>query len=73
MLTSDVLRQIGEYNQARIVACGSRVEHWLNGVRVARYDTDSDEWRRRVFASGQHEAIASAASAEPAVQRTSAL
>ncbi|MFT3670323.1 MAG: DUF1080 domain-containing protein [Pseudoxanthomonas sp.] len=47
----DVLRPIGEYNQARIVACGPRVEHWLNGVRVAHYDTDSDEWRRRVSAS----------------------
>lgn len=34
---------------------------------------DLNEWRRRVFASGPHEAIASAASAEPAVQRTSAL
>ncbi len=47
----DVLRPIGDYNQARIVACGSRVEHWLNGVRVAAYDTDSDAWRRRVAAS----------------------
>ncbi|MBD9480596.1 DUF1080 domain-containing protein [Pseudoxanthomonas sp. PXM02] len=47
----DVLRPIEEYNQARIVACGPRVEHWLNGVRVAAYDTDSDGWRRRVAAS----------------------
>ncbi len=47
----DVLRPLGEYNQARIVACGPRVEHWLNGVRVAAYDIDSDEWRRRVAAS----------------------
>jgi hypothetical protein len=47
----DVLRPIGKYNQARIVACGSRVEHWLNGVRVAAYDTESDDWRRRVAAS----------------------
>lgn len=47
----DVLRPIGEYNQARIVACGPRVEHWLNGVRVAAYDTESEEWRRRVAIS----------------------
>ena len=47
----DVLRPIDAYNQARIVACGSRVEHWLNGVLVAAYDTDSDDWRRRVAAS----------------------
>lgn len=44
----DVLRPIDDYNQARIVACGPRVEHWLNGVLVASYDTDSDDWRRRV-------------------------
>jgi hypothetical protein len=44
----DVLHPIDNYNQARIVACGTRVEHWLNGVLVARYDTDSDDWRRRV-------------------------
>ncbi len=47
----DVLRPIDEYNQARIVACGPRVEHWLNGVRVAAYDTDSETWRQRVAAS----------------------
>ena len=47
----DVLRPIEAYNQTRIVACGPRVEHWLNGVRVAAYDTESDDWRRRVAAS----------------------
>lgn len=46
-----VLRPADEYNRARIVACGARVEHWLNGVRVAAYDLDSDDWRRRVAAS----------------------
>jgi len=47
----DVLRPTDEYNQARIVACGPRVEHWLNGVRMAAYDLDSDDWKRRVAAS----------------------
>ena len=47
----DVLRPIDEYNETRIVACGPRVEHWLNGVRVAAFDLDSDDWRRRVAAS----------------------
>lgn len=47
----DVLRPVGEYNEARIVACGARVEHWLNGVRVAAYDLDSEDWRLRVAAS----------------------
>lgn len=47
----DVLRPLGEYNHARIVACGPRVAHWLNGVRVATYDLDSDDWTRRVAGS----------------------
>jgi hypothetical protein len=34
-----------EWNQARIVARGSRVEHWLNGVRVMAIDTQSPEFR----------------------------
>jgi len=46
-----VLRPAGEYNRARIVACGARVEHWLNGVRVADYTVGSDDWRRRLAAS----------------------
>lgn len=46
-----VLRAPQQYNQARIVACGARVEHWFNGRQVAAYDLDSDDWRRRVAAS----------------------
>lgn len=45
------LRPVDEYNHARVFACGARVEHWLNGRRVAAYDLDSDDWRRRVAAS----------------------
>ncbi|TQM16803.1 uncharacterized protein DUF1080 [Pseudoxanthomonas sp. 3HH-4] len=47
----DALRPIDAYNHARIVACGPHVEHWLNGLRVATYDLDSDDWKRRVAAS----------------------
>jgi hypothetical protein len=46
-----VLRPAGEYNHARIVACGPHVEHWLNGVRVANYTIGSDDWRKRLAAS----------------------
>lgn len=46
-----VLRPQGQYNHARIVACGPRVEHWLNGVQVAAYDLDSRDWQQRVAAS----------------------
>lgn len=47
----DVLRPIDRYNLARVVACGPRVEHWLNGERVAVYDVDSADWQRRVASS----------------------
>jgi hypothetical protein len=34
---------IGEFNRSRIVVRGSRVEHWLNGVRVVAFQTGSPE------------------------------
>ena len=46
-----VLRPAGEYNHARVVACGPQVEHWLNGVRVAAYLVGSDDWKQRLAAS----------------------
>jgi hypothetical protein len=44
-------RPAGEFNQVRIVARGSHIEHWLNGALVVRYDMDSADWKRRVAAS----------------------
>jgi hypothetical protein len=38
-------RPAGEWNEGRIVAKGTRLEHWLNGVKVAELDTASDEWK----------------------------
>ncbi len=49
--TDAALRPMDAYNHARVVACGARVEHWLNGRRVAAYDLDSADWQRRVAAS----------------------
>ena len=43
-----VVKPAGEWNAARIVARGSHVEHWLNGVEVARYEMGSADWKRRV-------------------------
>ena len=38
------LNPVGEFNAIRIVAIGTRLEHWLNGVRVLAVDTASDAW-----------------------------
>ena len=35
------LAPVGEFNRARIVVRGGRIEHWLNGVRVVNVDTSS--------------------------------
>lgn len=41
----------GEWNTARIVARGPRVEHWLNGVKICDYARFTDEFRTAVQAS----------------------
>jgi hypothetical protein len=46
-----VVKPAGEWNAVRIVARGSRVEHWLNGVQVAAYELGSADWSARVAAS----------------------
>ncbi len=47
----ELVRPVGEWNHTRIVTNGSRVEHWLNGVRVVQADFDSDELKAKVAAS----------------------
>ncbi len=47
----DLVKPVGEWNHTRIVARGSRVEHWLNGVRVVQADFNSDELKAKVAAS----------------------
>jgi len=44
----DVTHPVGEWNEARIVARGPHVEHWLNGVKLLEYEQGSDEWKARV-------------------------
>lgn len=43
-------RAAGEWNQARILACGPHVEHWLNGEKVVEYELGSADWKARVAA-----------------------
>lgn len=41
----------GEWNAVRLVVNGARVEHWLNGAKVAAYELWSPDWNARVQAS----------------------
>ncbi|HYU79755.1 MAG TPA: DUF1080 domain-containing protein [Vicinamibacterales bacterium] len=52
----DVTRPTGSWNQVRVVASGSHIEHWLNGVKVVEYELGSDEWLARVEASPYRDA-----------------
>jgi Domain of Unknown Function (DUF1080) len=46
-----VVRPAGEWNQARLVVDGARVEHWLNGQKVVSYELWSPDWKAKVAAS----------------------
>ena len=47
----DVSRPANNWNESRIVIDGPKVEHWLNGVKVAAYELWSAEWNAKVAAS----------------------
>jgi hypothetical protein len=45
------LKPVGEWNRTRIIAKGSHVEHWLNGVKLLEYDLGSPDWEAKVKSS----------------------
>jgi hypothetical protein len=49
--TRGIVKPAGEWNTTRVVARGSRVEHWLNGTKLLEYDTASPEFQAKVKAS----------------------
>ncbi len=49
--TGKKLKPTGEWNQARIVARGNHLEHWLNGVKVVEIEIGTEEWKTRKGAS----------------------
>jgi len=46
-----VLKPAGEWNAARIVVRGDRIEHWLNGAPVVAATVGDEQWRRRIAES----------------------
>lgn len=45
------LRPAGEFNSARIVVRGNRIEHWLNGQRIVEATVGDDQWNQRIAQS----------------------
>jgi hypothetical protein len=43
--------RIGEFNNAYVIAKGTKVEHWLNGRLVVSYDRNTQEFRDLVAKS----------------------
>jgi hypothetical protein len=50
----------GEWNSSKIVASDGKIEHWLNGMKVADLDTRSEDYQKRFEASkyAKHEGFA---------------
>jgi Domain of Unknown Function (DUF1080) len=46
-----VVKPAGEWNSARLVVDGAKVEHWLNGEKVVSYELWSPDWKAKVAAS----------------------
>ena len=49
------VKPAGQWNAARVVVNGTRVEHWLNGIKTAEYELMSREWEQKVAGSKFHE------------------
>jgi len=46
--TKDLSKPIGEWNSVRLIAKGTHVEQWFNGVKVVEYELFSPDWEQRV-------------------------
>lgn len=45
------LKKVGEWNSAKIVLNGKKIEHWLNGKKVVAAELGSEDWTERVNGS----------------------
>ena len=45
------LKPAGEWNQAKIVVRGNRIEHWLNGQQIVTATIGDSEWQKRLSES----------------------
>jgi len=64
----DVPKPVGEFNHSRLLVDHGKVQHWMNGTKVAEYEIGSPDFKARVakskftrwpqFATGKSGAIA---------------
>jgi len=47
----DMTRPVGQWNQSRIIARGTHIEHWMNGEKLLEYDVGSRHWQAHVKTS----------------------
>ena len=47
----DMTKPVGEWNQAKIIAKGNHVEHWMNGMKIVEYELHSESWNKLVSES----------------------
>ncbi len=47
----DLVKPVGEWNSASLVVHGSKVQQWLNGVKVVDVNFDSKEMKEKIAAS----------------------
>jgi hypothetical protein len=49
--SKSTVKPAGEWNVAKLVVDGMKVQHWLNGEKVVEYEIGSDDWNAKVAAS----------------------
>ncbi len=45
------LQPVGEWNHARLLVCGKRVQHWLNGRKIVEYELGSEALKKWIAQS----------------------
>jgi hypothetical protein len=48
-------RPVGEWNQSRVIARGTHIEHWLNGSKAAEVEIGSHAWNAALVRYGRLE------------------
>ncbi len=42
--SEDMTKPVGEWNVARLRVQGPKVEHWLNGTKIVKYELGTEQW-----------------------------